>query len=202
MKEIYTKISNIQKKVGYVRKDGTLGYGKNSFSIVTHDAVLRAIREHLIDEGVLVLTSQTGKGQSVAGTYKTGGEKIRFEAMYEVKYVAISDGSDFIVNIEAHAEDNSDKAPNKAITYAEKNANLKVFLLETGDDDTQESKNTINLTQVGLIQKLITATDTDLKEFVGFYGCETIAEMPTDAFNDGMAKLQAKQNRMNREKKA
>ena len=193
---IYKKINDIQKKVGFVRKDGKLGYGQNQFSIVTHDAVVRAVREHLLDSGVLVIPTQVEKGVSIEGLTKNGGKKIRFEALYDVKFISIEDGSEIIIRTEAHAEDNSDKAANKAITYATKNAILKIFLLETGDDNNQEQKNKINLTQVALIQKLVVATDTDLKEFVGFYGVEKLADMPQDAFNHGMDLLQLKQKKV------
>ena len=137
-KLIYKKINNIMEKVEFIHKDGNLGFGNNTFKVVTFDNVVSKIRKHFIDEGVLIIPNQIEKGISIEGTTKSGTKKIRFEAMFEIEFVAVEDGSSIKVKTEAHAEDNSDKATGKAITYATKNAILKVLLLQTGDDKAQE----------------------------------------------------------------
>ena len=42
--------------------------------------------------------------------------------------------------IQAHANDNGDKAPGKALTYATKAAILKVLCLESGENDESRSE--------------------------------------------------------------
>ena len=192
---IYKKLNEVHKKVKFVRKDGKLGFGSNQFSIVTHDAVLTAVREHLVDAGIVIIPSQVEKGVSVVGQTKSGTAKIRFEALYDVKFIDVDDDSSVTIRTEAHAEDNSDKAANKAITYAVKNAMLKALMLETGDEDAQGQKNTINLKQVQLMQKLIESTDTDIKDFTAFYGVATLADMPEASFTHGMTALQSKEKK-------
>ena len=189
------KLNEVHKKVKFVKKDGKLGFGNNSFSIVTHDAVLTAVREHLVDAGIVIIPSQVEKGISVEGQTKSGTSKIRFEALYDVKFIDIDSDSSVTIRTEAHAEDSSDKAANKAITYAVKNAMLKALMLETGDEDYQGQKNTINLKQVQLMQKLIESTGTDMKDFLAFYGVGTLTEMPEASFTHGMTALQNKEKK-------
>ena len=192
---IYKKLNEVQKKASFVKKDGELGYGQNKFSIVTHDAVLRAIRTHLTDIGIVIVPSQVEKGISVPGKTSKGGDKIRFEALYDVAFIDIDDDSKIVIRTEAHAEDNSDKAANKAITYAVKNAMLKAFLLETGDDNVEEMKNTIDVKQTGMIAQLIADTGTDMKKFLEAYKIQTVAELPQAYFTTAINQLQAKQKK-------
>jgi hypothetical protein len=57
---------------------------------------------------------------------------------YIVHFVNIDDPKDTAsVSINAHAADNGDKAPGKAASYATKYAMLKMFSLETGENDEQ-----------------------------------------------------------------
>ena len=59
-----------------------------------------------------------------------------YEGVYEINFVNIDSGEDKIaVTVLAHANDNGDKAPGKALTYATKAAILKVLCLETGEND-------------------------------------------------------------------
>jgi len=63
-----------------------------------------------------------------------------YEGEFNIHFVNIDDGSDRLtVRIVGHANDNGDKAPGKAVTYATKSAILKVFAIETGEND--ESRN-------------------------------------------------------------
>jgi hypothetical protein len=61
-----------------------------------------------------------------------------YSGTYEINFVNIDvdHGVDKItVTIEAHANDNGDKAPGKALSYATKSAILKVLSLESGEND-------------------------------------------------------------------
>jgi hypothetical protein len=44
------------------------------------------------------------------------------------------------VTVQAHAQDNGDKAPGKAMTYAVKTAVLKMFFFETGENDESRAE--------------------------------------------------------------
>ena len=189
---IYKKINNIMKKVEFVTKDGKLGFGNNQFTIVTHDKVIETVRQHFVDEGVIMIPSQAEKGVSVPGQTKSGTAKIRMEAVYDVAFIDIEDGSKVVIRSEAHAEDNSDKGANKCLTYAVKNAILKVLMLQTGDDINQEVANKINDKQRSMLSGLITSTDTNLQEFCNHFNAETLTDVSQAYYVNAVDMLQKK----------
>ncbi len=137
-KNIYQKIADVQKAVAKVAKDTTVKAGGGSYKAVSHDAVLSAIREAVIDAGIVITPTQMGKGVVVPGQTNSGNYKHRFEAVYSIEFINIDEPADrHSVEVEAHADDNGDKAPGKAISYATKTAQLKVFLLATGENDEE-----------------------------------------------------------------
>ncbi len=132
---IYQRINAVRMAVGYVQKDKKVeGAG---YMAVTHDAVTALLRPALIEQGIIVTPSLVSS--RVADTGAETAKKvpyIRYEGTYDVTFVNADDPADRIVSrIEAHAVDQGDKAPGKAISYAVKYAMLKLFSLETGDDD-------------------------------------------------------------------
>jgi len=194
-KGIYKKINNIMKKVEFVTKDGKLGFGNNQFSVVTHDKVLSVVRQHFVDDGVIVIPHQVEKAVCVPGTTKNGGAKIRVEALYDVTFIDVDDGSSIVIRSEAHAEDNSDKGANKALTYAVKNALLKILMLQTGDDINQEVANKINAKQITMLKGLIESTETDLTDFLNYYGATSYEDFAQSYFAGAIDTLQKKQKK-------
>ena len=147
---IYEKINNVRKLVDYVKKDATV----QGYKAVSHDAVTGMIREALVSEGVLVFPSLIVSEDHATGqSTKSGAQFHRYKALYEVKFVAAEDASEVSINVEAHADDHGDKAPGKALSYATKYAMLKVFSIETGEDD--ESR------QSGSKDKVVLAEEYD-----------------------------------------
>ena len=189
---IYKKLNNVMKKVEFVTKDGSLGFGNNRFSIVTHDKVVSVVRPFLVEEGIMVVPTQVEKGVSVAGKTSKGNDKIRFEAVYDVQFIDIDSDSTVTIRTEAHAEDSSDKAANKAITYAVKNALLKVLMLQTGDDMTNEMANKVTPKQATMLQSLVQQTKSDEEKFLALYGAEKYTDIAQDQFSHAMNLLQAK----------
>lgn len=135
-KNIYQRINAVQQLVEYVKKDAKVDGGGAKYAAVTHDNVVSMIRKHLVDNGVLIVPDQT-HGEILVHRDKEKGINMHlYKGVYAISFVNIDKPEDRItVNIEAHANDNGDKATGKAITYATKSAILKVFLLETGLDD-------------------------------------------------------------------
>lgn len=198
---IYEKLNEVRKSVAYIKKDSTVGYGQNSYKAVSHDAVTTLTREHFITQGIVIVPMQKEKGISIDGTTKSGGTKIRFEAMYDIKFVNMEDSHDSLtVTVEAHAEDNGDKAPGKALSYATKSAMLKVLMIETGEDDEEGIKNTIDAKQSAILNQLIVDTDTDIEKFCGAYSIEKLSELPSGSYFKAMQQLQTKQKSMKAQK--
>ena len=133
---IYQKLQAVMKAVAYVKKDATVT-GGGSYKAVTHDMVTAMVRPHFVEQGIIVIPRLVS-GAVVDTTRKTssGNPIIRYEGMYEVSFVNADEPSDVcVIPVSAHAEDQGDKAPGKALSYATKYAILKALLLESGEND-------------------------------------------------------------------
>lgn len=143
---IYQRINEVRKAIGYVQKDKEVGFGKSGYKAVTHDAVTGMVRSALIEHGVVIVPSvisatfhhaEIVQQINDAGVAVAVSAKQRlYEATFQVEFVNIDDPADRIVTQQnAHALDNGDKAPGKAMSYATKYAILKLFNIETGEDE-------------------------------------------------------------------
>jgi hypothetical protein len=131
---IFQRINAVRKAIGYVQKDKSVSAGAGgSYKAVTHDAVTGMVRAALIEHGVVIVPSV------VSATFhpKEPEAKQRlYEATYQIEFVNMDEPTDRIVTQQnAHALDNGDKAPGKAMSYATKYAILKLFNIETGEDE-------------------------------------------------------------------
>lgn len=131
---IYQRLNEVRKAVAYIKKDKDVS---NRYKAVTHDFVTASLREHLIKNGIMVVPSVVSS--VVAGTGITTGKGvpfIRYEGRYDVRFVNCDEPTDYVaIAVDAHAMDEGDKAPGKAVSYATKYAFLKLFSIETGEDD-------------------------------------------------------------------
>ena len=135
VRNIYQRISAVQAEIGYIQKDRSVSAGPaGSYRAVSHDAVTALLRPYLIKHGIVYSTSLAGEAQF---DQKEEGSKQRlFHSEFIVSFINIDDPQDrLVVTLPAHALDNGDKAPGKAISYATKYALLKTFALETGEDE-------------------------------------------------------------------
>ena len=131
---IYCRLNEVRKVVEYLQKDKEVG-GK--YMAVTHDAVTALVRPRLVEFGII--TAPTLVKSQMCATVMTTAKGIpimRYEATYRINFVNIEEPGDHVeIDIEAHAMDEGDKAPGKALSYAVKYALLKMFNIETGEDD-------------------------------------------------------------------
>ena len=135
---IYQRINNVMKAVQYVQKDSSIsGVGAN-YKAVSHDQVVSVIRQELVNNGIVIFPNQVSgeflikRDLSATPPVKMG----LYSGTYEIHFVNIDNGEDRVIStIHSHANDNGDKAPGKAASYATKTAMLKVFSLETGEND-------------------------------------------------------------------
>ena len=133
---IYQKLNEVRKVVEYIQKEAKKPGGL-PYSAVRHDQVNEKLRPALIEQGIIA-EPHLIKGKSVATgkATRSGSPFIRYEAVYDIHFVNCDNPTErAIVTISAHAEDEGDKAPGKAISYAVKYAELKLFNISTGDDD-------------------------------------------------------------------
>lgn len=131
---LYERINYVRNKIGYIQKDKTVSTGKSgSYKAVTHDQVTAMIRDHLVETGIICIPNFVSGSMTEP---RGESNQWRYSAVYEFTFVNLNDPQDkFSFLIEAHAMDNADKAPGKALSYAKKYAMLKLFEIETGEDE-------------------------------------------------------------------
>jgi hypothetical protein len=136
---IYQKINAVQKEIGYVQKDRSVSTGGGSYKAVSHDAVTAMLRPHLVKHGIVVTT--TLADECHFDQREEGSKQRLFRATFTVCFTNIDKPEDrMFITLPAHAMDNADKSCGKAISYATKYALLKVFALETGEDEESRYK--------------------------------------------------------------
>lgn len=130
---IYEKVNEVRKKVEYIQKAKDVSTGGGSYKAVTHDQVTAILRQHLIEQGIICVPTLVS---SHANDRVGEAKQFRYDATYSFDFVnAEAPNEKITIVMEAHAMDNADKAPGKAISYAKKYAVLKLFEIETGEDE-------------------------------------------------------------------
>lgn len=129
---IYQRVNAVMKVVEYVQKDAEV----QGYKAVTHDQVTAVLRKELVAKGIVVQLEQLRSEVLVKRNKKEGENMHLYSGDYAIHFVNIESPEDRIsVTVNAHAADNGDKAPGKAASYATKYAMLKLFSLETGEND-------------------------------------------------------------------
>jgi hypothetical protein len=136
------RINEVRKAIDYIKKDKAVSTGSSgNYMAVTHDMVTAMVRPHMIAQGIVCIPSLV-HGETIQPPPKADGKErqLRYEATYDFTFASIEDPKDtIIIRMQSHANDSGDKAPGKAISYAKKYAILKLFEIETGEDE--ESRN-------------------------------------------------------------
>ena len=132
---LYQRIIEVRKEVSYVQKNAIID---NKYRAVSHDAVVAALRDSMNKHGVIAFPSIVTNGtvSEVTKADGTRASQFRYAGQFSVTFINADDPKDReTVFVEGHAMDNGDKAPGKASSYAFKSALLKMFLLETGENE-------------------------------------------------------------------
>lgn len=197
-KNIFQRINEVRKKVSYAKKDKDVETGGKPYKVVTHDAITALVRNHLIDQGIVIVPRLIGSTVTDIGKTKGGTPVIRYAARFEIDFVNADDPADrFTVPMESHANDSGDKAPGKATSYATKYAMLKLFSIETGEDDEgrvepYESLEKINEQQVAELNSLIEEVGADRPAFLEYIKAEKLEDVPVRAYSTCVRLLEAK----------
>lgn len=197
---IYQRINEVRKKATYVQKDKTVT-GAGGYKAVTHDAVTALLRNHLIDQGIVIVPRLMSSAVENIGTTSGGTVIIRYTGKYEIDFVNCDDPSDRVtVPGEAHANDHGDKAPGKATSYATKYAMLKLFSIETGEDDEGRVEPYESIVKIGEkeaadLDALIEEVKADKAKFLEYMQLEKLEDMPAKAFKIAVKALEAKRKK-------
>lgn len=135
---LYQRINEIRKKVDYIQKDKSVSTGGGSYKAVTHDQVTAILRSHMTECGVICVPNLVTSKANDREIGSDGGKakQFRYDATYSFDFINMDKPEEkCTILMEAHAMDNADKAPGKALSYAKKYAVLKLFEIETGEDE-------------------------------------------------------------------
>lgn len=166
---LFQRINEVRKGIDYIKKDKSVSTGTSgSYKAVTHDQVTAMVRQHMIDAGIVcfpVLVSSR-----VSETLDKDGKpsrNIRYEATYDFAFANCDDPKDSItLRIESHAMDNQDKAPGKALSYAKKYAVLKLFEIETGEDEESRFQQPEAFDLLSWSEKIDAAPDKSVVQYL------------------------------------
>lgn len=168
---IYQKINSVMRIVQYVQKDKSVSGGGANYKAVTHDQVVSVVRQALVDNGVMIYPNQLSGEFLQMRDVNALPQPVKmglYTGTYEINFVNVDGGDKVTVTLQAHANDNGDKAPGKALTYATKAAILKVLCLETGENDEsrveQLDLDTINIDQQNQLFTLLCTPEGNLNE--------------------------------------
>lgn len=166
--KICERVAAIANEVGVVAKNLNVETGKGKgYKAVSEGDVLAAIKpleakyrvysypvnRSVIDSGTIV------------STLRDGSEKkqiyLRIETTY--RFVNLDDPTDTL-DIVTYGDgvDSQDKAPGKAMTYADKYALLKAYKIQTGDDPDQEASAELKTAATHAPDMQELCTDTEL----------------------------------------
>lgn len=131
---IYEKINKIMADTPYIFKDGKIEFGNTKYRAVTEENVLSMLRPKMIEQGLVMfpVTLEATK----EGTLTTANMVFKVvNAENPEEFILVASGG--------QGADSQDKGIGKAITYANKYALLKMFLVPTGDDPDKVSSEEI-----------------------------------------------------------
>ena len=192
---IYQRVNAVMQKVIYIKKDTKV----QGYSAVTHDNVVAMVRAELVRAGIVIYPEQLGCDMPIM----RDGKDIKmhlYTADYLIHFVNIDKPDDRIsVKINSHANDNGDKAPGKALSYAIKYAILKVFSLETGENDESRSEAlaTITPTQIKGISSLLEGEDSIKDRMLAYLKVESVEEILKADYNKTVAQIKKAKNENN-----
>lgn len=191
-KNIYQRINAVRREVEYVKKDRQVSGGGANYKAVTHDQVVATVRAAAVKHGIVIYPDQLQHSMPIMRDVKADVKMHLYSSDYAVHFVNEDDPEDRLtLRINAHANDNGDKAPGKCVTYAVKTAVLKVFFLETGEDDEGRMEHTkpIASVQVQAIKKGLGNDDGRIAKFCEAYEIESVEALPKSEFDKAMAQI-------------
>lgn len=184
---IYQRLAKITAELGNVAKNLNVA-GK--YKAVGEVDVLNSVKPLEEKYGVYsypVSRKIYESKEVLVGSQKTINQLLRVETVY--RFVNIDKPTEF-VDIVSYGDglDSGDKAPGKAMTYADKYALLKAYKIETGDDHdkdlspekVQQKKKVKEETRNDLIQFITDYENQDrVIKALEYYGKERLGELET-----------------------
>lgn len=141
---IHQRINAVMAEIEYIKKEKVIKNKKGEvmFKVTGHDDVTACVRPLLVKYGINVLPSFAALRPEVLKVDYYGKEAIvnreRLDAIFE--WVNIDKPEDRFEKMwSSYGNDDADKGPGKAISYAQRMHILKTLHIETGDKDLEQT---------------------------------------------------------------
>lgn len=201
---IYQKMSLATSKIQTVTKKLKVGEGtKGEYKAVSEADVLNAVKPIEVEVGIYSYPVDRKLLKEERVTFKNKyGDIENFVIKLETTYRFVNiDNPDEFIDIKTYGDgvDSQDKAPGKAMTYADKYALLKAYKIGTGDDPDKNKSNKMSTDTQKLIliymdrmNKLVAETNTDYEELLKYFGVKSNSEMTMKQLEEALAILEKK----------
>jgi hypothetical protein len=136
--KVLSAISVIQAEIGTIPKNGEMKFGGTQYNFVKNDDILAAVSEKLTESNVITRPRIISR---VVENREIGANRTlpMISVEVEITYVSTEDGSEFVAGpFWGEGAGNDDKGLRKAVTQAQKIANLLTFNIATGEPDPDE----------------------------------------------------------------
>lgn len=138
---LYQKICIIMQKVSSVYKDAKVQTGGDgSYKAVSHDNVASLLHPYLAEQRIVVRPSVISRTLECAKVTTKYGDKDQFRThlIVDVAFINADNPNEReSCIIDGFALDSQDKGVGKSLSYAVKYAMLKMFVLESSDEEEQ-----------------------------------------------------------------
>lgn len=200
---IFEKLSLITDEIGVIEKNLKVEVTKTrSYKAVSERDVLDNVKplekkyrvysypivREIIENNTLTTQTEYGTKNSLY---------LRVKTIY--RFVNIDKPEDYIeTTVYGDGIDTGDKAPGKAMTYADKYALMKAYKLSTGDDPDKESSpiNGYDTKEKGTLlskfNNLVIQTDTDTDKIYEHYKVRTNVDMTIEQLKEAIAHMEKK----------
>lgn len=139
---LYQKIYSVMSETEGLKKELTVGYGKNSYNAVSESTVLNLIKPLFKKHGLIMFPVEAEITEHVMTYENNNGTSTRLMSQIVAKYkiLDVESGEYEILATVGNGADPQDKGSGKAWTYAYKALLQKTFMLFSGEDtDTTHS---------------------------------------------------------------
>ncbi len=204
---IYQKMSLATSKIQTVTKKLKVGEGtKGEYKAVSEADVLNAVKPIEVELGIYSYPVDRKLLKEERVTFKNKyGDTENFVIKLETTYRFVNvDKPDEFIDIKTYGDgvDSQDKAPGKAMTYADKYALLKAYKIGTGDDPDKNKSNKISedtqeltLIYMDKMNKLVAETNTDYEELLNYFGVKSNNEMNLKQLKKAVTILEKKKSK-------
>ena len=205
---IYEKLSAITNEISAVAKNLNVGYGKSQYKAVGEADVLAAVKPTETKYKVYSypVSRRVIESNVLTSLDKDGNEKrqlfMRLEVVY--RFVNMENPEEYIdITTYGDGVDPGDKAPGKAMTYADKYALLKAYKIITGDDPDQKASETLKAVerketvsnqlitdvQALALESVLTAGNVNIPKLLEMYKVKTLRDLTQRQHAEIIARL-------------